>query len=104
MYNNMMDSMKKPVGTPKDSIDIAKEKSIKYAKQDFSRKDFAQKKSPLSDSALKYRKIAFDAARNMSKEDLAKKGISKKITKQGDTAYSYKSGTISAYSTYPKNK
>ena len=93
-----------PSPQPKDSVDIAKEKSIKYAKQDFARNDFARKTSPLTDSVDKYSNKVYDAARNMSKEDLAKKGISKNITKKGDTTYSYGSGLISMKSTYPKKK
>ena len=93
-----------PSPQPKDSVDIAKEKSIKYAKKDFARNDFARKDSPLTDSTEKYSDKVFNAARNMSKEDLEKKGISKNITKKGDTTYSYGSGLISMKSTYPKNK
>jgi hypothetical protein len=91
-----------PTPNPKDSVDVAKEKSVKYAKQDFARKDFGKKTSPLSDSSTKYSGIVFDAAKNMSKEDLAKKGISKNISSKGDTVYKYNSKGVNFKQVKPK--
>jgi hypothetical protein len=97
----MMDSMKKPVtmeskmdSMKKDSVDVAKTKSGKFAYKNQTRNDFARKESPLSDSAEKYSNIVYDAARNMSKSDLAKKDITKKITKNSDTVYKYNSNGV----------
>ena len=78
----------------KDSVDIAKSKSGKFASKNMSRNDFAEKDSPLSDSADKYRNFVIDAATKMKKSDLAKKGIMKNITKKGDTIYRYNSNNV----------
>jgi hypothetical protein len=76
----------------KDSVDIAKSKSINFANKNFARKDFGKKESSLTDSAEKYSDMVFDATRKMSKSDMIKKGIMRKITSKGDTILKYGSG------------
>ena len=85
-----------------DSIDIAKQKSGKYAKQDFARKDFVEKESSLSDSVKKYRDKVINSARKMTPSELSKKNISKNITSKKDTVYKYSSGGIDFTEKRPK--
>ena len=91
-----------PTPNPQDSVDVAKQKSGKYAKQDFARKDFMEKDSPLSDSVKKYRDKVINSARQMTPSELSKKNISKNITSKKDTIYKYSSGGIDFTEKRPK--
>ena len=105
-----MPQPKRPLGLKKpqikDSIDIAKRKSLDFAKKRDNVDMFNNPKKfkSLTDSVEKYSNTVVNPAKEMSKDELKKRGISKKISPKGDTTYSYGSNNMSLSATYYKKK